>query len=236
MCLVISKQKDYVKKFLAHDEALEEEMKNEGKFGLLKELNEIIDNMEFTFIYQGKKRGTGAALYYAKEWTNGKPFAFMYGDDFCKNNKKPVIGQLMKAYEKTGKTVVGAKQVPLDDISKYSSIKIGKKLFDRCNEMIGIIEKPKKEEAPSNLSGMARYVFTQEIFDEIPKCKPSANGEVYLTDAIERLAQKGRTVCFEFDGKYFDGGNKLEFIKCVIDNGLDDKEFERNLREYLKSI
>ena len=235
VCVIISKEKKAsVQKLFSHDAVLEEEMKSSGKFQLLKELNEVIDNVDFTYIIQGNRRGTGGALTYAEKWTDGKPFAFMYGDDLCKNNKKPVIGQLMNAYEKTGKCVTGAKTFPMDEISKYSSIVKGKQLFERCHEMLDIIEKPKQGEAPSNLVGLARYVLTPDIFAEIRKC-PAVDGEVRLTDAIANLAKQGKVLCFEFDGTYYDCGNKLEFAKCVVEHALEDKEICEKMKEFLKS-
>lgn len=237
-CIVISKEKDSVKDFLKHDKKLEEELKNVGKLSLLDELNTVIDNMQIDFVYQGDMNGSGGAIYSTKEWTKGKPFALILGDDLCReaNGKRPAIGQIADAYEKTGKCVIGAKPFSLDVIHLYSSIVTKKKLFDRCSEMENIIEKPEKGKAPSNLVGLARYVLTQEIFDELLKCPKFANGEVRFTDAVSALAQRGRAVCYEFDAKYYDCGNKLEYVKCILDFALADKEIGEKLKAHLKSL
>ncbi len=238
VCLVISKEKDSVKDFLKHNKRLEESLKNTGKLDLLKELNEIIDNMQIDFVYQGKMNGSGGAIYSTKKWTKNKPFALILGDDLCKveKNKTPAIGQLMKAYEKTGKSVIGAKPFPNDVIYKYSSIVKGKKLFDKCFEMQNIIEKPAKGTEPSNLVGLARYVLTPDIYPELLKCPKFANGEVRFTDAVSVLAQQGKAVCFEFDAKYYDCGNKLEYVKCIVEHALEDKTISSDLLEYLKTL
>ncbi len=233
VCLVISKEKEGVKEFFKHDKNLEEQLKKTGKLDILKELNEVIDNLEIDFIYQGNISGSGGAVYSVKEWTNGNPFVVVNGDDLCINEKAPVMKQLIDAYEKTGKNIIGARPFPMEVIPRYSSIITKEKLFDKCYHIEGIIEKPK--DPPSNLVGLARYILTSEIFDEILNCTPK-NAEYYLTDAIDNLARKGRVASYEFDAKYFDCGNKLEFIKCMIDFGLNEDDIKIDLKNYLDSL
>ncbi len=233
VCLVISKEKEGVKEFFKHDKNLEEQLKKAGKLDILSELNEVIDNLEIDFIYQGNINGSGGAVYSVKEWANGKPFVVVNGDDLCISKKVPVMKQVIDAYEKTGKNIIGARPFPMEVIPRYSSIIKKKNLFERCDEIEGIIEKPKNP--PSNLVGLARYVLTSEIFDEILNCTPK-NTEYYLTDAIDNLARKGRVASYEFDAEYYDCGNKLEFIKCMIDFGLNEDDIKDDLKKYLKSL
>ena len=235
VCLVISKEKDYVKNFLKHDKKLEKQLEASGKMQLLTELNSVIDNLEIDFIYQGKMNGSGGAVLSAKDWTAGKPFVIVNGDDLCltEQNQTPVMKQLISAFEKTGKNIIGAKEFPLKVIPRYSSIIKKEQLLPLCFKMDGIIEKPTNP--PSNLVGLARYVVTQEIFDEILKRTPK-NGEIYLTDALDSLARKGSAACYEFEAKYYDCGNKLEFIKCMIDFGLHENDISEDLKNYLKEI
>lgn len=233
VCLVISKEKEGVKEFFKHDKNLEEQLKKAGKLDILSELNEVIDNLEIDFIYQGNINGSGGAVYSVKEWANEKPFVVVNGDDLCISKKVPVMKQVIDAYEKTGKNIIGARPFPMEVIPRYSSIIKKKNLFERCDEIEGIIEKPKNP--PSNLVGLARYVLTSEIFDEILNCTPK-NTEYYLTDAIDNLARKGRVASYEFDAEYYDCGNKLEFIKCMIDFGLNEDDIKDDLKKYLKSL
>ncbi len=239
VCLIISKEKECVKKLFTHNKALEENLKATGKTQLLEELNEVIDNMEFTYVYQNQKKynGTGGALYFAKKFCGNRPFALMFGDDLCVSNTDvPTIGQLIEAYNKTGKVVVGAKPFPMEDIHKYSSLVTGEKLFDRCCELKDSIEKPEKGKAPSNLVGLARYVFTPEIFDYIFKAPQLSLHEYRLADAIQLMCHEGKVVSYEFDAKYYDCGNKLEFIKCVVEFGLKDNDITEDLQKYLAEI
>ncbi len=238
VCIVCSEQKKYIKDFLKRDAKLEKQLANINRLNLLDETNQILDGMKIDVVVQGKLNGSGGAIYTAKKWTKGKPFALILGDDLCEEIGKngPAIGQLIKAFEKTGKTVVGAQPFPMEVISRYSSIVKNKKLFANCHEMDEIIEKPALGTAPSNLVGLARYVLTDEIFEEIPKCPRFENGEIRFTDALNNLAKKGRCVCYEFKAKYYDCGNKLEFIKCIVDTGLKDKKIAPALKEYLSKL
>ncbi len=235
VCLVISKEKEFVKEFLSHNEELENQLKNTNKMYLLEELNEVIDNLDISYVYQGDMNGSGGAVYAAKEWTEGKPFALFYADDLCKNDNSPAIGQVAEAFEQVGKNVIGARPFPMEVIHRYSSIIKGEKLFDNCHKMKDIIEKPEKGKAPSNLVGLGRNILTSEIFDEILKCPKFANGEIRLTDAIQMLALQGKAVCYEFDAEYYDCGNKLEYIKCIIDFALNDKEIAEDLKAFMKT-
>ncbi|MBP3431633.1 MAG: hypothetical protein J6K39_02135 [Clostridia bacterium] len=238
VCIVISKEKEYVKQFLKHDKNLETALKNTNKMHLIEGLNKIIDNMEIDFVYQGKINGSGGAIMSTKKWTKGKPFAMINGDDLCieENFKVPAIKELIDVYEKTGKIVLGTKTFPMEIMHLYSSVVKGKEYDANTFEVKQLIEKPEKGKAPTNLVSLARYVFTADIFDEIPKCPKFANGEVRYPDAVNILAEQGKVVCHEFDAKYYDCGNKLEFIKCTLDFALQDEEISAKLKEHLKTL
>lgn len=236
VCLVISKEKEYIKKFVTHNEKMEEDLRKNGKLHLLDELNNLIDNMQIDFVYQEELNGTGGAVQTVQEWTKNKPFVLMYGDDLTKSSagKPPVVKQIMTAFEKTGKCVVAVKSMPTEKVSLYSSIITKRQIFDRCYEMEGIEEKPKIP--PSNLIGLSPFVLTSEIFEAISKCQSSSTGEIYLTDALNLLAQQNKVVCYDFNAKYYDCGNKLEYTKCIIDFALQDDEISDKLKAYLKTI
>ena len=232
--IIISKKKKNVAKFFKRDKKLEKSLKNLHREHMLDEYNEILNKMTIKIIIQGKLNGSGGAIYYAKKYTNGRPFALILGDDLCKTEKGklPAIGQLCKAYEKTGKNVIGVKPFPIEVVPRYSSVVIGKKLSSKSNEVLDIIEKPKNP--PTNLVGLARYVLTSDIFDEILKCPKFENGELRFTDALTALSKQGKVVSCEFDARYYDCGNKLEYTKCLIDFALEDKEIKAKLKEFLK--
>lgn len=233
VCLIISKQKDSVKAFFKHDKKLEESLKNLGRLDFLTELNEIIDNMEVSFVYQGKRNGTAGALSYAEKWAQNKPFAVLYGDDLFMA-KKSVTAQLCEVFEKTGKSVTAVKQLPIELVPRYSSVKTGKKLLKNSFEVLDIIEKPKNP--PTNLISFARYVLSPEIFSLIKDLPKHTNGEQYIPDALAIMAKDGKLATCEVDGTYYDCGNKLEYTKCIIDNAMKDKNIKSELLQYMKSF
>ncbi len=230
VCLVISKEKEYVKNLFVRNKAQEDALKPEI-FELLDELNTIIDHMDITFVYQGEMNGSGGAVCSVEDWAGGQPFAIFNGDDVCAPFEgEPVIGQLMQAYERTGKNIVALKTIPLDIISKYSCVITEKKLFNDCFLLSDIIEKP--ENPQSDLTSMARYVVDSQIFDEIRHSTPR-KGEYCLTDALANMAKNGKVAGLKFKGDYYDCGNKLEFLKCMVDFGLHEPDIKDDFLTYL---
>ena len=237
VCIVTSKKKVATfKQLLSHDKKLEESLKNLGRLDFLKELNTYIDEMDITILTQGKLNGSGGAVYAAKKWLHGKPFALLCGDDLFVEDKgsKPVTAQLIDVYNKTGKFVIGVKKMPLEVIPRYSCVLKGKKIDSRTYEAVDIIEKPQNPQ--SDLVGLAKYVVTPDIFDYILDLPRFTNGEIRLTDAVQKIAQKGGAVSHEFKATYYDCGNKLEFMKLMIHEGLKDKKIKQELMDYMKNL
>lgn len=234
VCIVLSKNKRSVKKFLRHDKKLEKAIKNTQKSHFLDELNDYIDNMKIDFAYQRKLNGTGGAVLCVKKWAENKPFLLLFGDDVCINENFPVSLQLCKAFEQTQKCVVGAKMLPDSALSNYACLQTGRPLQKDCFELLDIVEKPKNP--PSNLVGLARYALSPEIFDELEHCEAGTDGEIKLTDAIKTLSDERKACCLKFDGKYYDCGNKLEFVKCTIDHALNDADISQQVLDYVKNL
>jgi len=237
VCIVTSKAKLPVfKKMLSHDKKLETALKNLGRLDMLKELNTYIDDMEITIVTQGKLNGSAGAIYSAKKWAQGKPFALLCGDDLFIPNKnaKPVTAQLLDVYKKTGKFVICVKKMPIEVVPRYSCVLTGKKLGDGVYEAKDIIEKP--ENPQSDLVGLAKYIVTPDMFDYIPNLPRFTNGELRMTDAVQIIAQKGGLVAYEFKATYYDCGNKLEFTKLVIQECLKDEKIKQNLLDYIKNL
>lgn len=237
VCIVTSKQKFATfKQLLSHDKKLEESLKNLGRLDFLKELNTYIDEMDITILTQGKLNGSGGALWVTKKWAGGKPFVMLCGDDLFVEDKgsKPVTAQLIDVYNKTSKFVIGVKKMPLEVIPRYSCVLKGKKIDSRTYEAVDIIEKPQNPQ--SDLVGLAKYVVTPDIFDYILDLPRFTNGEIRLTDAVQKIAQKGGAVSHEFKATYYDCGNKLEFMKLMIHEGLKDEKISQNLKDYMKDL
>ncbi len=234
--IVISPQKEDVKRLFAPNEVLNEQLKAVGK-QLELELANKDYGVKISFGVQEKMNGNGMVLMVGKEFVAGEPFAVLFGDDVMyTGDKAPVTKQLIDAYEKTGgKTIVGC-QCPPEEIARRCGVMVvGNSVDDKITEVRGIIEKPKAE-LPSKLVSLGRYILTSDIFDMLLKA-PVKSGEVYLTDAISLLAEKpGNVYACEFEARRYDIGNKQGFLEAAIEYALRRDEMREGLKSYLKSL
>ena len=215
---------------------LEKMLKEKGKNDFLKEVVYPEHMANFTYVVQEVQNGTASAVQLAKDFVGNEPFAVLFGDDVMFNEKRPVIGQLADVYEKYGKTVLGCKRVSMDVISKYASVEFDKVLEDDVYNMVKVTEKPKREEAKSDLAPLGRYVCSPKIFDIIENLKPGANGEYQFTDALDIIARSEGALAYVFDGTRYDMGDRFGYLKANIEYGLRDEELKGKLREYLKEL
>lgn len=215
---------------------LEKMLKEKGKDDFLKEVVYPEHMANFTYVVQEVQNGTASAVQLAKDFVGDEPFAVLFGDDVMFNEKRPVIGQLADVYEKYGKTVLGCKRVSMDVISKYASVEFDKVLEDDVYNMVKVTEKPKREEAKSDLAPLGRYVCSPKIFEIIENLKPGANGEYQFTDALDIIARSEGALAYVFDGTRYDMGDRFGYLKANIEYGLRDEELKGKLREYLKEL
>ena len=207
-----------------------------GKTEEAKRLYDIANMANVYFLRQKETKGLGHAVGRARSFVGDEPFVVMYGDDIV-FSETPVCRQLMDVYEKYGKTVVGVKPVPKEDLRKYCSLKVdaieGESRVTYCTDMI---EKPEAGKEFSNLSILGRVLLTPEVFDLIDKLAPGAGGEIQLTDAMAKMARESGVYALEFEGERFDMGSKLGFLKANIVKGLTHPETKDELREFLKEL
>ena len=234
--IVLSKQKKDIVKFFKRDKSLEEVLAKAGKEKLLDSWRNIVDNLKIHFTYQGKMIGSGGAIMTTKKYIKDEPFVVLFGDDVCvpQNGSMPAVKELIEVYKKTGKYVLGALKVSDEVVNRYGVITPGNQIEDKVVEVKGFVEKPKRGEQPSNLASLARYLVLPGIYDNIMKLTPAPNGEYFFPEAIGMETDNNRVVACEFGAKYYDLGNKLEFIKCSIEMGLKDDSIKEDLLAYLK--
>lgn len=188
-----------------------------------------------SFIEQQTLNGTAKAVEIAESFVDNEPFAVLFGDDVMYNDGTPVIGQLINKFEASGKSVVGCKEVPLEDVPKYASVEYSEQ-NGNLYKVSGIIEKPPIEKVKSKISPLGRYVLSPKIFDIIKSLKPSVNNEYQLTDALDVLAKTEGLNALIFEGERYDMGNRFGYLKANIEFGLRDKELSQKLKEYLKTL
>ncbi len=212
-------------------EAILEEKKEES---FLNEVRRISDMANIHFIRQKEMNGLGDAVYYARQHVGNEPFAVLLGDTVL-DSVIPVTQQLIDAYEQYRCSVIAVEQVPKDKVSRYG-IAGGNKLSDHIMEITELVEKPAINKAPSNLAIAGRYVLTPEIFRLIEQTPRGKGGEVQLTDALHLLMKRESIIANIIEGKRYDIGNKLDFLKTTVEFALKRKEFAAPFLEYLKEV
>ena len=214
---------------------LEENLEKGGKTDLLNSIKDIHKMANISYIRQIETKGLGHAVSRAKTFVGDEPFVVLFGDDVIIGDV-PATKELIDAYGKHGKGVLGVKKVDAKDIYKYSSLKVDhiEGNIYKCTDMI---EKPQTdEEVLSLFSVQGRCVLPPEIFDILERTQPGAGGEIQLTDAMRELATTVGMTAVEYTGKRYDMGNKLGILKASIDVGLTHDEVKDGLKEYIKEL
>ena len=195
----------------------------------LKEIRKITDLADICYIRQKEQNGLGDAIRCAEKHVSGEPFAVLLGDTITKG-PTPCTRQLIDVYNKYNASAISLEEVHLEKVERYGIIK-GSEVEKDIYKIKELVEKPPMDKAPSNLAIMGRYVLTPDIFDKIEETEPGVGGEIQLTDALQKLDSiYGVT----FEGKTYDIGNRLEWLKTSIEFALDDNEFKDDLIDYMK--
>lgn len=213
---------------------LEAELRKKGKLDLLAMVEETA-SIRIHYIRQRYMKGLGDAILCAKAFMGEEPFAVLLGDDVVYNPQKPALRQLIDVYEKTGSSVLGCQMVAEDQVSSYGIV-AGEPVGERLVRVTDMVEKPAKEEAPSRLAVLGRYVITPEIFTLLENTKPGKGGEIQLTDALKALAMKQFIYAYDFEGRRYDLGDKLGFLQATIEFALRREDIGDAFRAYLKEI
>ncbi len=218
---------------------LEARLTESGKLEQVKMIQDIANMANIYYIRQKEPKGLGHAVLCAKSFIGDEPFAVLLGDDVVVNKGgNPALKQLIDAYEKTSASVVGVQTVPKADVNKYGIVEPSKShpAKGRLVKLTDMVEKPKVEEAPSQLAVLGRYVLTPEIFDLLETQGKGAGGEIQLTDAIKRLLDRQAVYAYDFEGNRYDVGDKFGFIKATIDFSLDREELHDKVLNYIQSL
>ncbi len=232
---VVGYRSEVLEAHFAKSNRLDEVLLAGKKFALYDAIKYPETMARISFVEQKALNGTAKAVEIAEHFVNNEPFAILFGDDVMYNDGAPVIGQLVESFEKTGKSVVGCKEVPLEDVPKYASVEYGEQ-NGNLYKVSGIIEKPPIEKVKSRISPLGRYVVTPKIFDIIKTLTPTVNNEYQLTDALDKLAKTEGLNALIFDGKRYDMGSRLGYLKANIEFGLRDEELSAELKAYLKTL
>ncbi|MCL2848069.1 MAG: UTP--glucose-1-phosphate uridylyltransferase [Firmicutes bacterium] len=236
--IVLSPGKEAIERYFLDAPILEKKLLDSKNFEALEALKKITSGANFNFVVQKSPLGSGDAVLHAEKFCSGEPFVLALGDDLIYNKDNPVCGQLIKAYQKKGASILGVQSVLTDDIIKYGVADTGGVTLDedKCAKMRGIVEKPPLDRLPSRLAALGRYILTPDIFDTIKTTLVAKNGELQLTDSINAMARNGNFYAYDFIGKRYDMGDKFGSVCAIVDYALRDEVFGERFREYLCSI
>lgn len=211
---------------------LELELEQKGKLDMLKIVQDISNMVDIYFIRQKEPKGLGHAIYCAKSFVGDEPFAVLLGDDIV-DSEKPCLKQLIGAYNEYNTSILGVQEVAKENTDKYGILDV-KHIEDRIYKVNDMVEKPKVEEAPSNIAILGRYIITPAIFEILENQKPGKGGEIQLTDALKTLGEHEAIYAYNFEGKRYDVGDKLGFLKATVDYALKRPELKSDFIEFLK--
>tara|TARA_B100000900_G_scaffold235179_1_gene199679 strand:+ start:599 stop:1480 length:882 start_codon:yes stop_codon:yes gene_type:complete len=214
---------------------IESELKKKNKKKELELIDILPTNVKCIYIRQNEALGLGHAVLCAKSAVGNNPFAVILADDIILTKKQGCLKQMTNKYNDLQSSIVAIEKVNKNLVEEYGIIG-GYKNDKNDWELDKIIEKPKIEEAPSNMGVVGRYILTPSIFDILENTKTGSGGEIQLTDAIATQIMKEKVYAYEFRGKRFDCGNKLGFLKATIEYGLNHKELSEELKSYLKDL
>ncbi|MBL7032434.1 MAG: UTP--glucose-1-phosphate uridylyltransferase GalU [Nitrospira sp.] len=231
--MITGKSKRAIEDHFDYAFELEHNLRSKGKDEILKEIQRLSEH-QFAYIRQGAPLGLGHAILCAKPFVNDEPFAVILSDDIIDPDDN-LLGEMIKISEKYQATVLALQRVPKSEIHRYGVI-AGKEVDKNIYKISDMVEKPKASEAPSDLAIIGRYILTPGIFNILEKTKPGKGGEIQLTDALKAQLKRKPVYGYLFEGKRYDGGDKVGFLKATVELALKNPSLKKEFKEYLESV
>ena len=213
---------------------LERFLEDRGKLNELSIVQAIASMVEVTYLRQKEALGLGHAVLCAKTWAGHEPFAVFLGDDIVVS-ETPCMQQMIEVFDRTESSVLGVMDVPRDQTYKYGIVS-GTAVDDRLIDVDDIVEKPRPDVAPSSTAVVGRYIFTPAIFEELEKTEKDAGGEIQLTNAIRTLLSREKVHAYRFEGRRYDTGDRLGFLKATVEIALDRPDLSETFAAYLADL
>ena len=229
--IIVGRNKECIERHFTHNIELEQNLINNNKLDLLEVANST--NMLIHFLIQDAPRGTGHCVKLAKTFTGDDPFVLLYGDELMLSEGKSNIQQMVDCYNKYQKSLISTQTCDMKDVHKYGII-AGTPVDDDTLQVDFIVEKPKREDAPSNICNLGNAILTKDIYTAL-EALPPTTGEIPITDAYDILAKEGNLLATNVKGNRLDMGNPLGFLIANIEYALTT-EFSEELKTYLKDL
>jgi UTP--glucose-1-phosphate uridylyltransferase len=236
--IVTSSQKRAIEDHFDSSLELEQLLEARGDIDKLRQIRAISDLAQISYVRQKEQLGLGHAVLVAKELVGHEPFAVILSDDVVVG-QRPCVGQLIHAYLQTHSSVVAVTEVPHEETARYGIIDgqpADGGLDPRLYKVASVVEKPDPADAPSDLAIIGRYVLTPKIFDKLEQTPRGAGGEIQLTDAIEALMQEQDVYGYAFEGRRYDAGTTMGWLKASVELALQRQDIGTEFRRYLRGL
>jgi UTP--glucose-1-phosphate uridylyltransferase len=233
--IIVGRTKRAIEEHFDRSPLLEASLEAKNMKDELEKLVKISNLANIHFVWQKEMNGLGDAISYARDHVGNEPFAVLLGDTLMASKTKPVIKQLIDVYNRYHGSVVALEKVPAEKVQRYGVID-GEAMDDNVYLAKDFVEKPKPEDAPSDLAVASRYIFTPEIFEYLEKTPRGKGNEIQITDAMRLMVRERAMYGYQFDGIRYDVGNKLDFIKTNVIFGLEHEEIGPKFKEWLKDF
>jgi UTP--glucose-1-phosphate uridylyltransferase len=232
--LITAISKRAIEDYFDRSSELEHLLEQKKETKLLKEMQELSNLVDVCYVRQKQQLGLGHAVLTAKDVVGDEPFAVILPDDII-NSRVPALKQMLAVHEQYGANVIAVEAVTTQDINKYGIIKANQ-VNDKTYEVEDLVEKPEPDQAPSNLGIVGRYILSPRIFDALEATPPGRGQEIQLTDALKRLLGQQKIYACEFEGKRYDTGTPMGWLKATMSFALRHPDFGPELRQYLEQI
>jgi len=229
--IITGRGKRTIEDYFDFSPELENHLAHDGKYRQLEQIQMISTLVDIHYIRQKEPKGLGDAVLKAEKHIGAEPFAVLLGDDIIKSNT-PCIMQLANLFATYECPLIAVENVSRERVPQYGIVK-GEKVTNSFYRVSDLVEKPKLLDAPSRLGIVGRYLMTPDLFDCIKRVSRSAQGEVQLTDAIRLLLRERDVYAHVIEGKRYDTGDKIGYIKAVIDFALEREDLRREIGQYL---
>jgi len=237
--IVTGRGKNAIEDHFDSSPELESFLESKGKSDLAALVHDIGNMVHFSYTRQKEPLGLGHAVLVARELVGNEPFAVLLGDVIIPG-PCPATKQLIQVYEKTGIGAIAVEEVPRAKTGLYGIVDVEPATESgtggRLMKIRDLVEKPNPADAPSNLAVTGRYVLPPEVFDCLERTTPGRGGEIQLTDGLRLLAKESGLLAYVYEGKSYDAGDKLGFLKASVEIGLENPEFGEEFREYLRAL